>query len=89
MIREAINLDRALNALRLLREAKLELVEALPTHELRPYFRELDAICGSLSNRIRLEKSNGPKEAEKGTTGSQAGGDVTPGSSPPSDPEVQ
>ena len=89
MIRVDINLDRAANALRLLREAKAELVEALPTHELRPYFRELDAICGSLSNRIRLENSNGPKEVEQTATGSQDRSSIASRGEASSNDEIQ
>lgn len=52
---DKINLDKTANAIKLLELVKVELVSCLPPHELKPYFRELDGIKGSLRNRIRLE----------------------------------
>ncbi len=69
MIRDVIDLDKAANCEKLLGMIKTELVDALPSNELTPYFREIDAIRASLMNRIRLEDPNyGQKKAEQNQT---------------------
>lgn len=68
---------------------KTELVSCLPTRELTPYFREIDAVRASLMNRIRLEDPNyGTKEAEQGTTGSEGGSGATDASPSSGDTKV-
>lgn len=82
MIRDKIDLQRAANCEKLLGMVKTELVSCLPTSELSPYFREIDAIRASLMNRIRLEDPNyGTSQAKQGAAGSKAG----PGAAPPSE----
>lgn len=71
---DKINLDRCANVVKMLEVIKIELISVLPTNELRPYYRELDGIKGSLRNRMRLEDPNyGTQEV-----GQQAAGDSTP-----------
>lgn len=87
MIREVIDISRAANCEKLLGLVKTELVSALPTSELSPYFREIDAVRASLMNRIRLEDPNyGTQEAQQGTTGSEGGGGTPGGGESPSNP---